>query len=103
MNDELGHSVTTFEMNRVPCVRIEPYDLDFATIAAVDESWRVDNGEPLFCGEPAARLHEARIASRYRNGYARSDQGALSGREYVIFGRVQVEPRIAWIRVCGRR
>ncbi len=41
---------------------------------------------------PAARLHETRIASRYRNGYARSDQGALSGREYVIFGRVQVEP-----------
>ncbi len=102
-HDELGDPHTLLDDECPLLVGVEKDDFELAAVAAVDEAWRVDDRDAVLSREPGARMDEAGVAFRDRDGEAGSDECPRAGRQLYSLGRGKVEPRVAGVRAHRQR
>ena len=90
---ELGDPHPRLDDERLARVGVEQVDLQLAAVAGVDEARRVDDRDAVLRGEARARLDEAGVPLRDRDGEAGPDERALAGRELDALARGEVEAR----------
>src|SRR5207253_4285265 len=73
-----------------------------AAVAGIDETRRVDDRDAVLEGEPAARLHVARVAGRNGHGDTGADTRAVARAENDALTGGEVESRVARVGAPGQ-
>jgi oligoribonuclease len=105
LDDQLCDTVALGHDEVVVGIRVDQKDLEFASVACVDEPWRVQAGDSVVERQSAPRLDEAGIAVGNCNRHARCHECPSSTRRNDdVVVRVEVCSAIAGVRIrrCDR-
>lgn len=91
---ELSDSVSSRELNVLPAV-IDQQNVDFTSIARVDETGPVHHTHPAAPGMARSRQHQARIAGRNGHSEAGGDSRPLPRCQSYVDSRVKIDGGIA--------
>jgi len=103
LHQQLSNTVAAVHDDRHSRVEIDQRHLDLAAISSVDGARAVDDRKPNPRSQSRPRMHQPDHSERDGDREPGPHQGTASGREFDVFGTVEIDAGVTVVGAVGQR